>query len=254
MFKKLISILIFALLVSGTAWGATYTDFTSGDNTLSRSAVNPEHDYVNFIHYREFDLGASGLNEGSGVTRGDVIRLFEVEANTIITEIGLRVTTAAVYNGVYADLGDGNDPNGYVNSHTGQTVYGIPYVDLSHTYSGITRFSAEGYPFTSAYHIGDAGATGDNTGASTFVVSGVSVTFNMNSVAGADISAGVSTIGYVEMQTNLGPYFSSGITPYLDGDTIDLTIYTDTADVLPIGSTGVTPVFEAYIKGFKRVP
>ena len=211
--KLFILISILAVLFLGfNAGAATYSDFTSGDLTLSKSGLEPVHNYVSFIQYRQFDFSHANLHDGSGVTNGDVIRLFNITENTYIEEFGIRVTTAAIKSGTSAEIGDGADIDGFVgNGYTGV----IPFVDLSTVSSGASRWQAMRQ--------------------STYVVSGVSVNSNGT------------------YASNLGPYFNGGVSPYIGPDTIDMTVYVDKAFSPGAGWSGVTPTFEAYIKGFKRV-
>ena len=229
--KKTFNLLIAAALFLslGTAvQAATYTDFTSGDIMLTQPALSPIYDYVPFMHYREFDFSSAGINEGTGVTNGDVVQLFNVLANTIITEFGIRPTTASLKSGTTAEVGDGDDPDGYVGH---ANISGLPYIKLDGTQSGVSVWR----------HIGLI-----QSGASEFMMSGVSV---VQSNVGDGITSMTNTL-----TTNHGPYFTSGYGQklYTSADTIDMTFYVDKA-FAPGTSTGVTPVFEAYIKGFKRV-
>ena len=234
--KKIFNLLIAAALflsLSMTVQAATYTDFTSGDINLSQPALSPVWEYVPFIHYRQFDLGSPSLNDGTGVTNGDVVRLFNIGANTFIEEFGIRVTTAALISGVSAEVGDGADIDGYVGNNEVRHAASAPWIDLSAlSTGGVSAWRLVG-PVTS--------------GASFFAMAGVSV-YVTNTGAGAEAITLTAT-------TNMGPYFTnvSGASPYLgEGDTIDMTIYVDKA-FAPGTSTGVTPVFEAYVRGFKRV-
>ena len=117
--KKLrfFALLISILFLASVAFGATYTDFISGNNTLSKSAYDPgKGKHVAFYQNRYIQMNStafSGYN--SGVTNGDVIRCLEIPPQTIITEVGIYVVTGPVASasGVSATLGDGADPNGY---------------------------------------------------------------------------------------------------------------------------------------------
>lgn len=224
-----------ALIVvgGGMAISATFTDFTSGDIKLSKSALEPAHNYVAFVNYRKFDFGDANLNGGSGVTNGDVIQLFNVPENTYIEEIGYRVTTAALQSGTSAEVGDGADIDGFVGND--YTSKGVAFFDLSKTSNGVSRWALTGI-YT--------------TGATDSQISGVSMTVGLSPPTGAGTSAFISSITYA---SNHGPYFTSGISPYIGKDTIDMTIYVDKSFNPGTGKRGVTPVFETYIKGFKRV-
>ena len=241
MFKKLIAICAFLVALSGMAWGATYSDFVQSDTTIGKSGLEPIHNYVAFYHYRVFDFGDSAFNSGTGVSNADVVRLFNVEPNTIIEEMGYRVTTAAVISGTSAEIGDGKDIDGFVGHD--YAAYGMPFFDLSTANSGITWWGVRRFPISANGWT----AGGTDGGISSFMVSGVSI--------GVDLGpSGSSTFEAVHVSSNEGPYFSSGASPYIDSDTLDMTLYTNKDYVLTSGYTGVTPVFEFYIKGFKRVP
>lgn len=232
MWKRIFTIFAVLLLVgiSGTAMAATYNDFVSDDKILAKSALEPVHDYVAFINYRQFNFGHANINGASGVTNGDVIRLFNVPPNTFIEEFGYRVTTAAVITGTSAIVGDGANTSGFVaNTYT---TNGVPFVDLSSAKNGVSRWNVYG-PSTN--------------GTTDFVLSGVSTTISIGGGTGGAAIYGVA------MASNAGTYFTSGISPYIGGDTIDMTVYVDKAFNPGTGKAGVTPVFEAYIKGFKRV-
>lgn len=243
--RKRISILtsiLAALMIVYGAWAATYTDFVSGDLTLSRSGIDPQPNWVPFIQYREFDFGHANINDGSGVTNGDIVRLFNVTADTYVEEIGYRVTRASLKSGTSAEIGDGNDADGYVGNDI--TTNRVPFVDLSNTSAGISKFNVSG-TFLDGQNDG---------GATTFTLSGVSISL-LSPVNGA----GVTVFGGLYMASNNGPYFTdnSGASFYGSNDTIDMTVYVDksfdpTSTSITSGS-GVTPRFEAYIKGFKRV-
>lgn len=220
--KRFLIIMSILAVLCGTVWAATYNDFTSGDLTLSRSAIEPVKDYIPFIQYRQFNFGHANLNSGSGVTNGDVVTLFNVLQDTIIEEFGYRVTTAALRSGVSAELGDGNDIDGFVGND--YTDKGIPFIDLSTTSTGVSHFGTFAGP--------------NYSGSTQFMVGGVSI-----------YVGGTSTP--MEVNSNNGPYFTSGASFYLSDDTIDMTVY-----VPKDGTTlysGTTPIFEAYIKGFKRL-
>ena len=226
--------LVLSLFLGIGVQAATYTDFTSGDIMLSQPALSPVYDYVPFIHYRQFDLGDPSINEGTGVTNGDVVELFNVDPNTFIEEFGIRVTTAALISGTSAEVGDGADIDGYVGHNEVRDADTIPWIDLSSISSGVSAWRLAG-PVSS--------------GASHFAIAGVS--HYMTSAAGIGVSALTFT-----STTNLGPYFTdaSGASPYIEeGDTIDMTVYVDLDAMVTASTTGVTPVFEAYIRGFKRV-
>jgi len=231
--KLFIMIGILAVLFFGfNAGAATYSDFTSGDLTLSRSGLEPVHNYTPFIQYRQFDFGHANLNDGSGVTNGSVVRLFNVTENTFIEEIGIRVTTAALYSGVSAEVGDGTDIDGFVGNSL--TSKGIAFIDLSTDSSGISRWGAWGI---------------STTGSTDFQLSGVSVTIGLSPPSGTGTSAYISSS---TVASNAGPFFTSGISPYIGSDTIDMTVYTG-SNTTAGSASGTTPVFEMYIRGFKRV-
>jgi len=212
-------VLIFAL--AGTGIAATYSDFTGDNLTLSRPGLSPVHDYTPFIQYRTFNLGSTALNSGSGVTHGDVVRLFNVLANTYIEQIGIRITTAASYtSSVSAEVGDGADIDGYI----GHANYsgGDNFINFGAVSSGISVWGYIGETFA---------------GTSAFMLSGVSLQDNDGTQA---------------LSTNLGAYFTgSGLSPYIGPDTIDMTVYN--GSVATTQGAGVTVVFEAFIKGFKRL-
>jgi len=216
--KKLFMIFILAALFMGfNAGAATLSDFTSGDMELSRSGLEPVHNYTPFIQYRQFDFGNASLQDGSGVTNNDVVRLFNVTENTIIVEIGVRVTTAALYSGCSAEIGDGTNIDGFVGND--YTAWGVPYIDLSTVSSGISRWQLLG---------------------PNLLPSGVTVADHTTNLMGALVA-------------NQGPFFYSGGSPYIGADTIDMTVYTNSTVYDTGNASGVTPVIEVYIKGFKRV-
>ncbi len=226
--------LVLSLFLGIGVQAATYTDFTSGDIMLSQPALSPVYDYVPFIHYRQFDLGDPSINEGSGVTNGDIVELFNVDPNTFIEEFGIRVTTAALISGTSAEVGDGADIDGYVGHNETRDANSAPWINLSKVNSGVSVWKLIG-PLTS--------------GASYFAIAGVS--FYQSASGGI----GVSDLTF-NATTNAGPYFTdiSGASPYMEeGDTIDMTVYADLDAMVTASTTGVTPVFEAYIRGFKRV-
>ena len=240
MFKKFMLSIILGLLLMvpvGTVQSATYSDFTSGDNMLTRSALAPIHNYLPFIHYRTFDFSSGSLNDGSGVTNGDVVRLFNVDKDTIIEEFGIRITTASLQgqsatgqSGTSAEVGDGSDIDGFVGNNI--EANRIPFIDLSNIRSSVSKWNLNPFPIMDG--VIDGGAT-------TFTLSGVSI-------------SGVSSDPYmITLDSNCGPFFSSGASPYLSPDTIDMTVYVDKAFSPGATWSGVTPIFEAYIKGFKRV-
>jgi hypothetical protein len=234
---KRLTLIIAALALiavgGGMAISATYTDFTSGDIKLSKSGIEPTANWMPFVDYRKFDLGDANINAGSGVTHGDVVRLFNVEENTYIEEFGFRCTTAAVKSGTSAEVGDGADIDGYVgNTYSKYTVaptYHIPGIDFDAAGTGVSRWA----------YIGELTA-----GAGFINMSGIS--FYYTGLTGTTAWGAAS---------NHGAYFTSqsGISPYIGKDTIDMTFYVDKSFAPGAGKAGVTPVFEAYIKGFKRV-
>jgi hypothetical protein len=232
----IIAALALVVIGGGMAISATYSDFTSGDVTLSRSAIEPVHDYLPFIQYRKFDFGATGLNGGSGVTNGDVVKLFNVAANTYIEEFGYRVTTAAVKSGTSAEVGDTKDPDGYIGNDYDMSKHGIPFLDLSSTMTGVSFWNWIGTNFLKT-----------GSGSSYFFLGGVSYVITE--------SAGTAGLQTIVPYSNHGPYFTSnsGLSPYIGGDTINMTVYVDKTHAPGSGKNGVTPVFEAYIKGFRRV-
>lgn len=235
--KKLFTILaiIFLGTVSfGPVQAATFTDFTSGNMTLSQPALTPVHTYVPFMHYRKFDLGHASFNEGTGVTNGGIVELFNVAPNTFIEEFGIRITRASIYSGVSAEVGDGTDIDGFVGNTF--AANGVPFVDLSTVVSEITKWNLSPFPIFQGI---------DDGGSTTFVLSGVSISVIHQS------ASGVSPLQGITLNSNHGPFFSSGASPYITKDTIDMTIYTGSN--AHSTRSGTTPVFEAYIRGYRRV-
>jgi hypothetical protein len=235
MHKRLLTTLVLALVlvgfVAGTAMAATISDFTSGNKSLSKAGIEPTQNWIPFVQYRKFDLNSSALST-SGVTNADVIRLFNVTKNTFITEIGF-MNLRALHTGTSAVIGDGNSASGYITNDYSSYVspklgIGVPFLDLTTVGSGLSVWQYMGQI---------------NSGSGYFARSGISMY-----VAGGTGTAGATTWAQAH---NYGTYFTrSGITCYADNDTIDMTIYVDKS----VGLTSrVTPYFEAYIKGFKRV-
>lgn len=227
-------VLIVAVLAicatGGFVGAATFSDFTSGDLKLSRSAIDPSPDYVPFIQYRKFDFNDSAFGSGSGVTGTDVGRLFNVGKDTFITEFGF-MNLRPLHTGTSATVGDGNDTSGYVastyshyNTAAGNEISkGVPFIDFTTVGTGVSVWRYMG-PMSG--------------GAGYVITNGVSQYYSGSSGSTA------WTVAH-----NYGTYFTqSGISCYGSADTIDMTFLTDKA----CGSR-VTPYFEAYIKGFKRV-
>ena len=156
----------------------------------------------------------------SGVTHLDVVQVLNLPPDFYVTEIGFRCTRCNM-SGTSAVIGDGADPNGYVDNTVQPT---LPYLDFTlGAMSGASIWK----------NIGPIGS-----GASWFMVGGVSV-------QATDAGASYSTT------TNHGKYFLSGPSPYVGAaDTIDMTFYVETLGVSQ--SSGVTPAFEIWAQGFKR--
>jgi hypothetical protein len=221
----LIAVLALVVVGGGMALSATYSDFTSGNKAIAKSGIEPVHNYLPFIDYRKFDFGSAALNGGSGVTNGDVIKLFNVPANTYIDGFGIRVTTAAVASGTSCEVGDGADTDGYVDN---ANLNGVGFINLSEAQTGVSMWNYIGINSSSAV--------------SSFIIGGVK-------------AVGSAYTGSYTLTTNHGAYFTalSGLSPYIGPDTIDMVIHVDNQFAPGTGKSGVTPVFEAYIKGFKRV-
>jgi hypothetical protein len=201
------------------AISATYSDYVTNNKTLAKAAVEPVHNYTPFIDYRKFDMSSTAINAGGGVTSGDVIKLFNVAPNTYSTGIYFR-NMRALHAGTSAEIGDTADADGYI----GNDYTYVPYIDLDNAAStGVSIWRNVG-----PYH----------SGVSNLQFSGVSLYFSG------------PTQAPLYLRSNHGPYFTSGISPYIGKDTINMTIYVDKA-VTPV--TGVTPYFEMAIEGFKRV-
>jgi hypothetical protein len=238
---KRFAMIFLVLLVcgmGGPVTAATYSDFVTGDLKLSKSALEPTSNWMPFVDYRKFDLSDQNINGGSGVTTGDVVRLFNVSSNTYIEEFGFRCTTAAVKSGTSAAIGDGATAAGFV-----ATTYS-PYASAATARynSSYVNFDAASSSGVSVWRfIGPLHAAGP--GSFSVMLSGVSMNQSNSGASPWVVNA------------NHGTYFTgqSGISPYINADTIDATFYVDKSFNPGTGKAGVTPVFEAYIKGFKRV-
>lgn len=116
--SALIFVLLLAVLFLNKPLAATFNDYVTagGNSKLSQSAFDPGPNsrYV-FIQARRFDLSSLDFNEGSGVTNGTVLQLFDIPPNTYITEFGFRCTRCAM-SGTSAIVGDEVDVDGYVKS------------------------------------------------------------------------------------------------------------------------------------------
>lgn len=217
----LIAVLALVVVGGGMAISATYSEYTSGSKALSKSAVEPVHNYLPFIDYRKFDLSSVAIHGGSGVTNGDVIKLFNIAPNTYITGIYFR-NMRGLHAGTSAEVGDTSDADGYI----GNDYTDLPFIDLDNAASaGVSVWQNVG-PF--------------HSGVSNVQFSGVSLY----------VPGPFSTSSYLSLRSNHGPLFKTGISPYVGGDTINMTIYVDKV-MTPL--TGVTPYFEMAIEGFKRV-
>lgn len=210
--KFFLLIVTFIWALSGVAWATTYSDFVSGNISVSMPAHTPTDEYVMFMQKRVFDFGDSGFNAGSGVTGGDTVKMFNIPAGTYVMGFGYKVNTASIMSGTSALVGDTGVSDYYVkNNYTGR----IPFVDLSKV----------------------------TTGASIW-------TFNLY---GSQIQSGVSQNGdNLENFHNYGIAGASGVTCYNYKDTINMTLQVDKAFAPGAGYSGVTPVFEAFIWGFRK--
>lgn len=207
------------IVFCGTVGAATYSDYVTGNITLTQPAIEPVTEYVPFIQYRKFDFSNAAIHGGSGVTNGDVVKLFNIPRDSFIEEIGF-MNLRALHSGTSATIGDAVDADGYIaNSYYSS----MEFLDLSKIQTGVTRWKNIGPTFS---------------GTSYWYTQGVSV-----------YQAGTNTL---TTQTNHGAYFIRGVSPYAGpGGTINMTFYVNTN--LALVTVGVTPYFEAYIKGFKRV-
>lgn len=116
-FKLFSAVCLAAFLFAPLGFGATYTDFVTGNAQVSQPAFDPgpNSKYV-FIQARRINLGDADFNGGSGVTNGDVVQLLTVPDNTIVREFGVRVTTVALTAGASMYVGTGDDTDSFVTT------------------------------------------------------------------------------------------------------------------------------------------
>lgn len=211
-----LAIIMAAFSILGTwspATATTYNDFISGDATLSKAAYDPgPNSKIFFMESRKFDFSSSNLNAGNGVTLDDKVNLFTVPKGTYLMGFGIRVLTATVNSGTSCTIGD----SGGATTLVGNTSTG------GYQYIRLDKTNVSG---ASIWQCGLMGTAGQLT------LSGVSLA----------TGSGVLNAG------NMGAAFSSGVSCYDSKDTIYMTVKND-----KLMTNGATPIFEAFIWGFKK--
>jgi len=130
---KLVALAIVTVLLGGTVWAATITDFVTGNPVYA-----PDRDNAVFVISNKLDFGDIDDYANSGVTSSDVVQLLDIPAGMVVKNVGLRINTAwgAAGNTCYGvTIGDGTDPNGWITA-----------VDFGPTSSGVSRANG-------AYHL-----------------------------------------------------------------------------------------------------
>jgi hypothetical protein len=202
------------VLVLGMGIGAAWSETYAPRSPATDPGAGSKHIF--------FQSGVVDCNDvkyfKSGVTHGDVIQLVNLPNNTMVRSIGIRVTRASIVSGTSATVGDGVDPDGFITST--YAAYSVPYINLAAASTGVSVWN----------HLGPITA-----GAGFHFNNGVSYYYTGSNGTTAWGSA-----------SNHGAYFvsGSGISPYVDRDTIDMTIQVNKIDAL----SGVTPKFEWIIE------
>jgi len=126
------NVLLIMVVLSGFALFGATIDTTVGGDGFPANAGGER--YV--LKAVELDLSATT------VASNDVVQVITIPDNAIVLAVSYEVSTACA-NGVTIDIGDGADPNGYVNNLSSTNTAGWVTSGISATLSGKLYTSAD---------------------------------------------------------------------------------------------------------------